>query len=58
MSSTPARSASSPFRGSQNSPGPSGPILTAMALTVKSRRTRSPSRLSPNTTSGFRDCWS
>ena len=30
---------------------------TAIALTVKSRRARSPSRVSPNATTGLRLCW-
>ena len=55
VSSTFARSAAKPPRGSRNSPGPSGVMRTAIALTVKSRRTRSSSRLEPNRTSGLRD---
>ena len=54
VSRTPTSRASIPFRGSTNSWRPSGCRRTAMALTVKSRRIRSPSRVSPKTTSGFR----
>ena len=58
VSSTLARSAANPPTGSRNSAGPSAVMRTAIALTVKSRRTRSPSRLSPNRTRGLRDIWS
>ncbi len=41
------RSAANPPSGSMNSPGPSPVMRTAIALTVKSRRTRSSSSRSP-----------
>ncbi len=45
-----ARCANPPYGSTNRWPGSS----TAIALTVKSRRTRSPSRVSPNRTCGLR----
>lgn len=58
VSSTRALSAAKPPRGSRNSPGPADVMRTAIAFAVKSRRTKSSSRRSPNFTSGLRDTWS
>ena len=58
VSSTRSRSAAKPPSGSRNSPGPFGVMRTAIAFTVKSRRTKSSSSRSPNRTSGLRDTWS
>ena len=44
---------SKPPSGSRNSPGPSAVMRTAIALAVKSRRTRSSSRRSPKRTCGI-----
>ena len=46
-----ARSITPPYGSSTTRPG----SRTAIALTVKSRRPRSPSRVSPKSTVGFRD---
>ena len=53
-----SRIAANPPSGSWNSPSPAAVMRTAIALTVKSRRTRSSSSESPNRTSGLRDTWS
>ena len=45
-----ARSSRPPYGSAKTLPG----MDTAMALTVKSRRCRSPVRVSPNTTTGLR----
>ena len=65
VSITPFMRSANPPMGSKNSnsaaagvvPTASGTdvISTAMALIVKSRRTKSPANVSPNTTSGLRD---
>ncbi len=53
--STPAMRSSMPPEGSTSL---SSGTRSAMALTVKSRRSRSPSRVSPNSTAGLRVVWS
>ncbi len=53
VSRTPARSASIPFNGSTNSNVPVPSTRTAIAFTVKSRRTRSSSSVVPYCTSGY-----
>ena len=49
-----ARSTTPPYGSSKIRPG----IRTAIALTVKSRRPRSPARVSPKSTSGLREAGS
>ena len=61
VSSTPATMSAKPPTGSWNRPvirlGSSSASVnsTAMALTLKSRRIKSPSRVSPNSTTGLRE---